>query len=501
MSHDVVIVGAGAAGCVLACRLSEDRSRSVMLLEAGPDYPDIASLPPEILSAASPAHTHDWGYRSEPGRLGRALRLPRGKLVGGCSATNAAAALRGAPADYDAWAAAGNPGWSFSEVLPFFRLLESDADFRTDWHGQDGPLPIERTELGALTAVHRAFLEACWASGFPRVNDHNAPGAAGAGPIPMNTRAGVRQSTALTYLARARGRPNLTIRVDAAVHRVLFSGRRATGVELAPSGESIRGGHVILAAGTYGSPVILLRSGIGPAGHLKEIGVPVREDLDGVGRGLRDHPLLGLRFSALPPVPPAPFFGSLLTLASGQGGTGHDVQILPSSVLATDAGRSTTRAHFMAFVSIVKPISTGNLSLRSADAADPPCIDPGYFADPADMPRMIDAVRTARRLSRTPEFTRLQAEELYPGVDVTDSEPDLRAAVLARVETYHHPVGTCRMGPAGDPRAVVDSRCRVHGVEKLSVVDASVMPVIPAANTHLPVIMTAERCASWLSEA
>jgi choline dehydrogenase len=232
-THEVVVVGSGSAGCVLAARLSEDPDCSVTLLEAGPDYPDAAALPPEIASGLAPAFTHDWGYRSEPGPLGRSLDLYRGRLVGGSSAVNATIALRGTPGDYDQWAALGNPGWSFAEVLPFFRRLERDLDFDDPWHGRDGPLPIRRAGPDELGPVHRAFLDACAASGYRRVSDHNAPGALGAGLVPLNTVGGARQSTALTYLAHARRRPNLTIRGGALVDRVLVEDGRVAGVYLA----------------------------------------------------------------------------------------------------------------------------------------------------------------------------------------------------------------------------------------------------------------------------
>ena len=363
-----------------------------------------------------------------------------------------------------------------------------------------GPLPIGRARFEELAPVHRAFLEACREAGYPGVADHNAPGAVGAGPLPLNALGGVRQSTALTYLAPARGRPNLEVRGGAMVDRVRLVGNRAVGVRLAGYGEEISGGAVILAGGTYGSPAILMRSGIGPAEHLRTIGVAVRGDLDGVGRSLRDHPLLGLRFAAVPPVPQAPFTQAALTLKSSPENPSQDIQILPSSVLATDAEKSPTMAHFMVSASVVKPLSPGRLTLRSADPSDAPLIDPGYFTDPADMPRMIDAVRKARQLSRTVPLSRLSAGELYPGRETTDSDSDLRAAILAKGETYHHAVGTYRMGFAGDHRAVVDSKGKVHGTDRLYVVDASVFPIIPAANTHVPVIMAAERCAAWLAE-
>jgi choline dehydrogenase len=496
MQYDVIIAGAGAAGCVLAARLSANPDCSVLLLEAGPDYPDVAALPEEIASSRSPAYTHDWGYFSESGVLGRAIHLPRGKLVGGCSATNATAAVRGAtPGDYDEWAAYGGPDWSFASVLPFFRRLEDDADCHDDWHGQEGPLPIRRARPEELTPLQRAFAGACGAVGYPLVTDHNAPGVSGVGPWPKNDLGGIRQSAALAYLRPARARPNLTVRAGAAVDRVIFEGRRAVGLRLAGSGETIRATRVILAAGAYGSPAILLRSGLGPAEELRPLGIPVLEDLPGVGHNLIDHPLLAVEFVSRELEESQPWFQVLLTCASSAAVPGYDLHIFAAGPAAHPEG-----ATFALLTSLVKPLSRGRLRLRSADPCAAPAIDLGYFSHPADLPRMAEAVRVACHLARTPPLSELVRHERFPGPETGHSDADLAAAIRARVETYHHPVGTCRMGPAGDASAVVDQRGRVHGVAGLWVIDASIMPTIPAANTHVPTLMVAERCAAWLAE-
>jgi choline dehydrogenase len=501
--YDLAIVGAGAAGCVLAARLSESEERSVLLLEAGPDYPSADGLPADLTNAWMPTRSHDWGFASEPDALGRTVELPRARLVGGCSATNAAFAMRGSPADFDAWAGLGNVGWSFADVLPGFKAAERDLDYPgEDWHGRSGPVPIRRYAREELGPPHAATLQAARANGHPSIADHNRPWAVGAGPAPMSALGGVRMSTALTYLAQARGRPNLTIRPDVLVDRVVLRNGRATGVRLAQPPETVHAGTVVLAAGAYGSPAILMRSGIGSPATLAPLGIDVAADLAGVGEGLADHPLLSVDFPASRLDPPGPRFQVAVTWHSSQADHAGAPDLFLGSTSAVELDASPTGAGIMLLVAVLQPQSLGRVRLRSRDPSTLPRIELAHLREASDVARLVEAIRMARRLGAEPPLAALTAGgELSPGPGIAEDDVlALERFARATVTTFHHPIGTCRMGADPSAGAVVDALGRVHGLEGLWVADASIMPSNISAPTNLATIMIAERIARLLDK-
>ena len=499
MAFDVVVVGGGSAGCVLAARLSQDTGRSVLLVEAGPDHPDVGTLPRDVMDASEPTVDHDWGYFADA-ELDRGIPVPRARIMGGCSSTNACFALRGAPQDYDAWAALGNAGWSFADVVDDFRLLEADQDFDDEWHGSGGPIPIRRHTPEEMNRIQASFVEGATASGHRYVEDHNRPGAVGAGPTPRNVRDGLRMSTAITYLAQARSRPNLTIRPDTVVAQVVCSGTRATGVRLL-DGSTIDADRVVLAAGTYASPTILARSGIGPAAELRALGIAPVVDLPGVGSNLADHPLVSVDLPTRPYPGPSRFQAHLTFHAPTTDTSGPaDLLLFTAGPFEVGVEQCASGAVFGIVAGLMAPRSRGWVRLTSSKPEDPPRIHLAHLADPGDLERMLGAVTEARRLARSgPVASVTEGEELSPGPGCpSDDRAALATWVRGAVSTYHHPVGTCAMGPDPDDGAVSDASGSVHGISRLTVADASIMPTIPTATTNLPTIMVAEHIARGL---
>jgi choline dehydrogenase len=487
---DVVIVGGGSAGAVLAARLTEDPDRTVLLLEAGPAYA-LSAIPNAVLDASHVADAgHDWGYTTRATDQQLSIVAPRGKVLGGSSSVNATVAIRPRASDLAKWASHGAEGWSYAEVLDTFRRIENTPTGDDRYHGRTGPLSIRQRSDEELTPSLRGFVEAAVASGFKHVYDFNGTDQEGAGGYPVDVVNGVRQSTAIAYLtADVRARPNLTITGGVNVDRVLLEGPAAVGV-VADDGSVYRAGEVILSGGTYGSPAILLRSGIGPAADLHSLGIDVVADLP-VGRRLQDQPFVPNGFALAPGyLEMEPAVGSLLWTASSEALAGElDLQVTATHLLPGEL--SPTGGTVVLATAVTVPESTGTLRLASRDPRDAPLIDSNFLGTGRDARRMVEGVRLAREITRQPAFARLTAGELMPGDAVADD--DLASYVFHNLAVYGHPTSTAPMGGADVPWSVVDSVGAVHGIEGLRVVDASIIPEVPSTVTNLTVIMVAER--------
>lgn len=489
-SADIVIVGGGSAGAVLAARLSEDPTRTVLLLEAGPAY-SLDEIPAGLLDAGHVADPeHDWGYTARGSDDQLDVPTPRGKALGGSSSVNACVAIRSRPSDLAKWASHGADGWSYEEVLPTFRAMENTPTGEERYHGRTGPLSIrQRTDEG-LTPSLRGFVEAATAVGYKEVDDFNGAEHDGAGGYPVNVVDEVRQSTALAYLtADVRRRSNLTIKGGVNVDRVLLEGAAAVGV-VGDDGAEYRAAEVILCGGTYGSPAILMRSGIGPAAHLRSLGIPVVADLP-VGERLQDQAFVPNGFAlATDALQMVPAVGSLLWTASSEAvGDELDLHVTVTHLLPGEL--SPTGGAVVLAAAVVLPESTGTLRLASANPNDAPLINSNYVGTGRDARRMIEGFRIGREIARQPAFARFTAGELIPGDSVSDD--DVAGYVFHNLAVYGHPTSTVPMGGDDIPWSVVDSVGAVKGVDHLRVVDASIIPEVPSTVTNLTVIMVAER--------
>ncbi|MHB8242710.1 MAG: GMC family oxidoreductase [Solirubrobacteraceae bacterium] len=519
--YDYVIVGAGSAGCVLANRLSEDPSTRVLLLEAGGRDRSLKIKIP----AAFPQQFHtklDWDFATEPEPHvdDRSLFIPRGKAVGGSSSMNAMLYVRGRPLDYDSWEAQGAPGWGYQDVLPYFVKSEDNVRGASEYHGAGGPLRV--SEQRSPRPLGRRLLAASESAGIPRIADYNGPEQDGVSMFQVTQKNGARFSAADAYLRPVLSRPNLELRTGVDVLGVELEGSRAVGVRVrrGRSGvETLRAEReVLLAAGAIGSPQLLLLSGIGPSQELQAAGVQTRHDLNGVGRNLQDHPFVTMiwevsdrntLYGADKPKALAEWLlrrsGKLSSTVAEvvaftrtrRGLPAADIQFHMGAAYFEDHGAETYDGDCMVIAPVlVSPKARGQVWLRSSDPTAKPHILTNSLSEPEDVESMVAGMRLAREIAAQPALSEITVSELKPGAGAVERE-ELEADLRRRLMLIYHPVGTARMSDT-HPEAVVDSQLRVHGLEGLRVIDASIMPTIVGGNTNAPTIMIAERAADLI---
>ena len=522
--HDFIIVGAGSAGCVLAARLSENPNNRVLLLEAGaPDNKQEIRIPAAFSKLF---HSEiDWNYMTdpEPHTGNRPRYWPRGKVLGGCSSINAMMYVRGHPSDYDQWRQLGNAGWSFQDVLPYFKKSEGFTGAKGDpaFHGTEGPLEV--TSQRSPNPLTEAFVSAGQHLGLARLDDVNGATQDGIGLTHVTQRDGRRWSAADAFLKPAMKRQNLKVETQCLVQKIEFDGKKAVAVSYEQRGKVVvaqAAREIILCAGAIGSPQILLLSGIGAGGALAQLGIPVVADLPGVGQNLQDHLASGVTFECKRPVSLASaetlgnlarylIFGrgpltsniaeALAFIRTRNGLDAPDIELIFAPTFFMEHGAANPQGHgFTIGVILLRPESAGSVTLKSSDPRAHPAIRPNYLSAQNDIAALVAGFRFARQLAGTPPFDPYRGNEVWPGIDKQTDEA-LIDFMRIKVETLYHPVGTCKMG--SDALAVVDDRLRVRGAENLRVADASIMPTIVGGHINAPAIMIGEKAANLIGSA
>ena len=500
--HDYIVIGAGSAGCVVANRLSEDPSVSVLLLEAG-DADLLPAIHQPALWGTLFNSDVNWSYVTEPEPTldHRRIECPRGKVLGGTSSINAMVYIRGNRRDFDHWNALGNSSWAWNDVLPYFRKSEQQARGASDYHGVDGPLAV--TDPSAPHPFSLAFVDAAFELGYPRNLDFNSADQEGAGLYQLTVKDGKRQSTAVAFLHPIRHRKNLHIVTNAEVSSVLFDRNRAIGVRYIHNGidkQALANREIILSAGAINSPKLLLLSGVGPAEQLRRLTIPTVVDLPGVGQNLQDHARLTVGYRSTKYIPLSDASngaeaGLFLHTAFGQADSGPVLQFhfSPVASVVETGNQASAEVHFD--MNPTRPQSRGDVRLRSVNPADPPIIQANYLEHPDDFALLVQSITIARDLAHTQALAQICGEELTPGMTI-QNENDMHTYIRQTCDCVWHPVGTCKMGT--DTLAVVDPQLRVYGVEGLRVVDASIMPTITSGNTNAPTIMIGEKASDLI---
>ena len=522
MEYEYIIVGAGSAGCVLANRLTEDGRHRVLLIEAGPKNNALSLKIPAAVLKNLKSTKYNWAYQGEPEPElgGRVITHDRGKTLGGSSSINGLCFIRGHALDFEGWRQSGCEGWGYADVLPYFKRLENYSGGESEYRGGDGPLVVHRPK--PQNPLYKAFIEAGRDAGYQTTDDICGYRQEGFGVFDMSTENGERNSTAKAYLDPARRRQNLTVMTDKQVQKIFFNGNEATGISYKTvNGDIIKVDalkEVILSAGAVGSPQLLMLSGVGPASHLKDHGITIVADMPGVGQNLNDHPDFVLKYKCLKPVSIWPQtrlvrrtfagirwllrrdgicasnqFEAVACVRSAAGVEYPDIQLTISPAAVDDQTWEPLPEHaFQIHVGLMRGFSRGNITLRNSDPASPPRILANYLKDPRDRDLLRKGIRIVREIASQPAFKPFCGEEIYPGV-ASQTDEDLDGCIIEKLNTQWHLSGTARMGTSNNREAVVDAHGKVHGLSKIRIVDASIMPAATNGNTNSPTIMIAEK--------